>query len=99
MTYHDIIDTVRDITGLEFDRAELIYKACLDGDWSQIGTDELRTPEAPKDPDLRLKAFLEKGEKPTLRRQVSAAIIIERSKRETFSEAEEFFKNDDDSTA
>jgi hypothetical protein len=41
------IGTVREVTGLELDRAETLYAAFVTGDWSQVSTDELQTRPVP----------------------------------------------------
>jgi hypothetical protein len=81
--YNRSINTVREITGLDFERAHDVYVATLTGDWSKIPTEELRTKPAPEDINLRVKAMLKKGRRAKLERQVKVAIIIERAKRET----------------
>jgi hypothetical protein len=62
---------------------------------TEIGTEELRTPEAPKDLELRVEAFLEKGEGYAPGTS-DLWHYIERSKRETMREMEEFFENEAD---
>jgi hypothetical protein len=85
------IDTVREVTGLELDRAEILYEAFVTGDWSQVSTDELQTRPVPRE-----TLWFEKGAKATLKRQLMAAVIIERSRRESVATREKFFKPDYD---
>jgi hypothetical protein len=96
MKEKDKIAIIREITGLDEQRAEVVYKAFVKQDWSKIATEELRTPGAPKDPISRAEAFLAKGETATFRRSFLASIIIERSRRKARQEMNEFLSSFDE---
>ena len=76
LTYLRAIATIREVTGLDFYRANAVYKAALSRDWSKISTNELRVP-VPPDPRL----FLQKGSQAEFKRQLIAMIVMERSRR------------------
>jgi hypothetical protein len=77
LTYMQAITAIQQMTGLDYYRANRMYKAGLTGDWSEIKTSELhvhRFDPADKGPQRKLKA------------QLSALIIMERSRREVLEE-------------
>jgi hypothetical protein len=72
-----VVDVVREITGLDSQRAEVVYKAFVSEDWSKVATNELHVLK----PSNPLWAFQEKGPKATLKARLATAIIIEKSRR------------------
>jgi tRNA A37 threonylcarbamoyltransferase TsaD len=83
ITYINVIDVIQEVTGLDYFRANKIYKATLTGNWSEISDHELRVP-TPQDPK---KAF--KYSK--LKTQIITLIILERSRRETLKKSTQFY--------
>jgi hypothetical protein len=86
LTYQWAIVAIREVTGLDFYRANAVYKAALSGDWSKIPTNELRTPKIPTN-ELRTPVPLDrqlallKGPQAKFKRQLIALIIMERNRR------------------
>jgi hypothetical protein len=83
LTYMQAIKAIQQMTGLDYYRANELYKAGITGNWSEIKTSELRVERF--DPTA-------KGPQKKLREQLTTLIIIERSKRNTYEEFEKFFR-------
>jgi hypothetical protein len=72
LTYMQAITAIQQMTGLDYYRANKMYKAGITGDWSEIKTSELQVYvySAAKGPQRRLKA------------ELSVLIMMERTRRD-----------------
>jgi hypothetical protein len=75
LTYVEAITAIQQLTGLDYYRANKIYKAGLTGDWSEIKTSE-----------LQVHGFDPRGPQRKLKEQLSALIIAERTRRDVIQE-------------
>jgi hypothetical protein len=82
VTYFQAIAAIQHLTGLDYYRANKVYKAGLTGDWSEIKTSEL---VAHFDPS-------QKGPQRKLKAQLAALIINERTRREVLNEYGQFLE-------
>jgi len=80
LTYLHAIKTIRWLTGLNYRRANKLYRATMTGNWSEIGDDELRS--------FQHKSAWNSSK---LQKQLATLIISERVRRNTEHEFERDF--------